>query len=108
MNPDARFMVLDDVPSVRYGNVGHWKQYYGCQKTLGLGDLHFKRQMVWGRPCIFLYNEDEDPRLDGSQDTDYLLNNGIFVDLKESMYQNNDGTLDEFYMPEAMVPLLSK
>ena len=85
MNSDARFMVFDDMPSVRFGNAGHWRQYYGCQKTLGLRDLHFKGQMIWGRPCIFLCNEDEDPRLDGTLDTDYLLRNCIFVDLKESM-----------------------
>ena len=101
MNPDARFMVFDDVPSVRFGNAGHWKQYYGCQKTLGLRDLHFKGPMVWGRPSIFLCNEDNDPRQDGTLDTDYLLRNFIFVDLKESMYQNGDGTLDEVYLPEA-------
>ena len=89
----------------RFGNAGHWQHYYGCQKTLGLRDLHFKGQMVWGRPCIFLCNEDEDPRLDGCLDTDYLLRNCIFVDLKESMYHNCDGTLDEVYMPEATVPV---
>ena len=104
MNSDARFMVFDDVPSVRFGNAGHWKQYYGCQKTLGLRDLHFKGQMIWGRPCIFLCNEDEDPRLDGTLDTDYLLRNCIFVDLKESLYQNADGTLADVYVPEANVP----
>ena len=103
-NSDARFMVFDDVPSLRFGNAGHWKQYYGCQKTLGLRDLHFKGQMIWGRPCIFLCNEDEDPRLDGTLDTDYLLRNCIFVDLKESLYQNADGTLADVYVPEANVP----
>ena len=102
-NTNTRFMVFDDVPSARFGNAGHWKQYYGCQKTLGLHDLHFKGQMVQGRTCIFLYNEDKDPRLDGYLNTNYLLSNWIFVDLKESMYQNSDGTLDEVYMPEATV-----
>ena len=99
MNPDARFMVIDDVPDVRFGNAGHWKQYYGCQKTLGFRDLHLKGQMVCGRPCIFLYNEDEDPRLDGTLDTDYLLRNCIFVDINESMYQNSDGTFDQVNVP---------
>ena len=79
-------MVFNDVPSLRFGNAGHWKQYYGCQKTLGLRDPHFKGHMIWGRPCIFLCNEDEDPGLDGTLDTDYLLRNCIFVDLKEFMY----------------------
>ena len=105
MNTNARFMGFDDVPSARFGNAGQWKQYYGCQKTLGLRDLHFTGQMVWGRPCICLCNEDEDPRLDGCLDTDYLVPNCIFVDLKESMYQNSGGTLDEVYMPEATVPV---
>ena len=81
MSSDARFMVFDDALSVRFGNADHWKQYYGCQKTLGLRDLHFKGQMVWGRPCIFLCNENEHPRLDGTLDTDYFLPNCIFVDL---------------------------
>ena len=39
----------DDLPSVRFGKAGHWKQYYGCQKTLGLRDLHFKGQSVTHR-----------------------------------------------------------
>ena len=104
MNSDTRFMVSDDVPCVRFGNAGHWKQYYGCQKTFGLRDLHFKGQMIWGCPCIFLCNEDENPRLDGTLDTDYLLSNCIFVDLKESLYQNADWTLADVYVPEANVP----
>ena len=104
MNSDARFMVLDDMPSVRLGNVGHWKQYYGCHQSLGLRDLQFKGQMIWGCPCIILCNEDENPRLDGTLDTDYLLRNCIFVDLKESLCQNADGTLADVYVPEANVP----
>ena len=104
MNSKARFMVFDDVPSVRFGNEGYWKQYYGCQKTLGLCDLHFKGEMIYGRPCIFFCNEDQDPRLDGTLDTDYLLRNCIFVDLKESLYQNANQTLADIYVPEANVP----
>ena len=104
MNSDARFMVFDDVPSVRFGNAGYWKQYYGCQKTLGLRDMDFKGLMIWGCPCIFRGNEDEDPRLDGILDTDYLLLNCIFVNLKDSLYQNADGTLADVYVPEANVP----
>ena len=61
--------------------------------------------MIWGRPCISLCNEDEDPRLDGTLDTNYLLGHCIFVDLKESMYQNSDGTLDRVYVPETTVPV---
>ena len=60
--------------------------------------------MIWGHPSIFLYNEDEDMRLDGTLDTDYLLRNCIFVNLKESLYQNADGTLADVYVPEANVP----
>ena len=56
---------------------GIWKQYYGCQKTLWLRDLHFKGQSIWGRPCIFHCNEDEDTRRDGTLDTDCLLCNCI-------------------------------
>ena len=104
MNTDTRLMVFDDMPSVRYGNAGLWKHYYGCQKTFGLYDLHFKTQMFWGCPCIFLCNEDEDPRLDCTLDTDYLLRNCIFVDLKESLYQNRDSILDEVYVSEVNVP----
>ena len=60
--------------------------------------------MFWGRPCIFLCNENEDRRLDGTLDTDSLLRNCIFVVIKESLYQNADGTLADVYVPEANVP----
>ena len=60
--------------------------------------------MVWGRPCIFLCNEDEDTRREGIIDTDYLLRNCIFVDLKESIYHNADSTLADVYVPQANVP----
>ena len=69
-----------------------------------LPDLHFKGQMIRGHPYMFLYNEDEDPRRDGSLNTEYLLCNCIFVDLKESLYQNADGTLALVYMPGVNVP----
>ena len=105
MNTNTRFMVSDDVHSARFGNAGHWRQYYHCQKTLGLRDLHINGQMVWVGPCIFLCNEDKDQRLDGCLDTDSLVPKWIFVDLKESMYENAEGILDEVYMPEATVPV---
>ena len=60
--------------------------------------------MIWGHPCIFLCNEDKDPRLNGTLDIDYLLGNCIFVDLKESLYQNADRALADVYVPEANVP----
>jgi len=104
MNSNAGFMVFDDVPFDRYEGVGCWTQYYGCQKTLGLCDLHYRGQLTWGRHCIFLCNADEDPRLVGQYDLSYLAHNCIFEDIDESMYLNRDGTLDEVYTPSASVP----
>ena len=69
-----------------------------------LPDLQFKGQMIWGHPCMFLYNEDEDPRRDGSLNTDYLLRNCTLVDVKESLYQKADGMLADVYVPEENVP----
>ena len=60
--------------------------------------------MIWGHPCIFLYKKDEDPRLDGTLATDYLLCNCIFVDLKESLNQNADWTLTVMYVADTYVP----
>ena len=82
MNSNSSFQVFDDVPSFRIGNAGHWKQYYCSQKTLGLRDVHFKAQMIWGHSCISLCNEDENLRLARTLDTDYLLRKCIFLDLK--------------------------
>jgi len=104
MNSNAGFMVFDDVPFDRYEGAGCWKQYYGCQKALGLCDLHYRGQLTWGHPCIFLCNADEDPRLVGRYYLSYLAHTCIFVDIDESMYQNRDGTLDEVYTPSACVP----
>ena len=104
MNSNAWFMVFDDVPFDRYEGAGCWKQYYRCQKTLGLRDLHCRGQLTWGRLCIFLCNADEDPRLVGRYDLSYLAHNCIFVDIDESMYKNRDGTLDEVYTPSSSVP----
>ena len=39
MNLNAGYMVVDEVPFDRYKSVGCWKQYYRCQRMLGLGDL---------------------------------------------------------------------
>jgi len=97
-------MIFDDMPFDWYEGAHCWKQYYRCQKTLGLCDLHYIGQLTWGCPYIFHSNADEDPRLVGQDDLSYLAHNCIFVDLTESMYQNRDGTLDELYSPSASVP----
>jgi len=95
MNSHALFMVFDDVPFDRYEGAGCWKQYYGCQKILGLRDLHYRGQLTWGLPCISLCNADEDPRLVGRYDLSYLAHHWIIIDIHEPIYQNRDGTLDE-------------
>ncbi|RPA98701.1 hypothetical protein L873DRAFT_1006343 [Choiromyces venosus 120613-1] len=107
MNPEALFMLFDDVKSRKYEGYRGWKLYWGCQKWLGTRDLNFRGNVEWGRPCIFTVNRDMDPRLDIEYDTDFLSRNCIIVDIEEQLYQNMEGTLPNVYMPKVEVPVVA-
>jgi len=106
MNGDASFMLFDDVCREGFGAGESWKQFFGCQKTLSLRDLWWNGELTWGRPCIFTFNPDEDPRLNASYDLDFLTRNCIFIDVEEPLYMLEGTGLSEVYMPRCTVPVL--
>lgn len=61
---DAKYMVLDDF---EWKFVPCKKQLIGAQKQIVVTDKYRKKQTkVWGKPCIYLCNEDADPFIDMS------------------------------------------
>lgn len=54
-DPHASFLVMDDFTTKP--DIGLWKGVMGGQARLNLRDLHFNKEVDWGRPAIYLCNE---------------------------------------------------
>lgn len=56
---DAKYMVMDDF---EWKYVPNKKQLIGCQAEVELTDKYVrKKTKKWGKPVIYLCNEDQDP-----------------------------------------------
>lgn len=61
-NPEATYIVFDDFDWKFFPNK---KAFWGAQKTFVLTDKYRKKHTVhWGKPMIYICNEDQDPFLD--------------------------------------------
>lgn len=59
-NDDAKYVIFDDI-DIKYFPA--WKQVLGCQRDITLTDKYRKkRRLRNGLACIWLCNEDMDPR----------------------------------------------
>lgn len=58
-DPEAKYIIFDDVD---FDFLPAAKAFWGAQKTFTLTDRYRKKKTVsFGKPCIFLCNEDQDP-----------------------------------------------
>lgn len=80
------YIVVDDVPWEKFGC---WKQILGCQEEFVITDKYVKKIRVknWGKPCIFLCNEDNDPLVKATPiEKQWLQANCLFVKLLYRLY----------------------
>lgn len=84
---NASYIVFDDIPWDRFK--GWWKQFFGAQKEFVLTDKYKKKQKVlWGKPCIYLCNEEANPRdlLYFDSEKQWLDENTITCKINSSLY----------------------
>lgn len=78
---DAQYAIFDDMQG-GMGFVHGYKNWLGCQWSFQVKRLYKDPALItWGKPCIWLCNNKEDPRLVESVDQEWLAENCIFVDL---------------------------
>lgn len=77
---DVDYAVFDDFLWDNF--VKFHKQWLGAQKEFTLTDKYRKKMTVtWGKPCIFLCNEDNVP-----PSSDWMLSNCVFVRLNSPLF----------------------
>lgn len=59
-----------------------WKSFASGQKTITLRDLHFKKQIKWGKPTIFCTNHPPPMNLWDDWDEKHV----VVVEITENMY----------------------
>lgn len=58
------------------------KPFFGAQKEFILCDKYMKKRRVkWGKPCIFLCNDDNDPFVLNVEDLNYIRQNVVYYRL---------------------------
>jgi len=80
------YIIVDDVPWERFGC---WKQILGAQEEFVMTDKYMKKVRVrnWGKPAIFLCNEDNDPMVKATPiEKEWLKANCVFVKLMGKLY----------------------
>ncbi|UDN67448.1 replication-associated protein [robinz virus RP_212] len=83
---DSRLVILDDIDPKFFP---HWRGFLGCQKNITVTDKYRKkRRLRNGLPCIWLCNEEMDPRraLPGIAERRWLDLNCKFVILNGPLF----------------------
>lgn len=81
------YIVVDDVPWEKFGC---WRQILGCQSEFVMTDKYLKKIRIknWGKPCIFLCNDDNDPKEKCKpEEREWLEANCFCVRLMGKLYQ---------------------
>lgn len=79
---DAEYAILDDTCVRDIKAKGMWKGLASGQKVLTLRDLHFKKAINWGKPCIMLANHSPPPMVWDEWDEEHV----VVIELKENLY----------------------
>ena len=80
---DVNYAIFDDIHSLKYWPA--YKFWLGAQETFTVTDKYKgKATFDWGRPCIYLNNND--PRADPDGDADWLDANCIFITVQEALF----------------------
>jgi hypothetical protein len=82
-NREASYIILDDI-NIKF--FPHWKCFIGCQREFVLTDKYRGKQTLkWGKPCIWIGNDD--PRDDLSiSERDYFSINCHIVIITNKLY----------------------
>jgi len=82
-NYDAEYMVIDDI---EWKYVPGKKGLIGAQQTITLSDKYVKKMTFsWGKPVIYLCNEDMDV-FNTCDEKRWLWENAVYVMLKNKLY----------------------
>lgn len=77
---EKAYVIFDDVPWERMKNL--YKYFFGAQKEFILCDKYMKKRRVrWGKPCIFLCNDDNDPFQLNVDGLDWISGNVVYYKL---------------------------
>lgn len=78
-NDDADYAIFDDIST---DNFKQYKQWLGAQRQFTATDKYMrKRQLLWGKPCIFLANQIPD-----FDDRDWINANCSIVQLRNPLF----------------------
>ncbi|QCX35057.1 replication-associated protein [Blackfly DNA virus 19] len=82
---EAEYAIFDDF---EYQYIPNKKGFFGSQKEFTLTDKYRKKKTVkWGKPCIYLYNEDMNPLSKlSTTEVDWLSENVIFTEFLNKLY----------------------
>lgn len=80
---DAKYAIFDDIQGgLEY--FPSYKNWLGGQKQFYVTDKYRGKTLInWGRPSIWLANND--PRYDKGADTDWIEGNCVFIYIDESL-----------------------
>jgi len=82
-NSEASYVVFDDF-NIEF--VPQYKSWFGAQKTFTVTDKYRKKRTInWGKPLIWIGNED--PRNGKNVDRDWMAMNAIFVFIRDNLYE---------------------
>jgi hypothetical protein len=82
-NDTATYAVLDDF-NIKF--LPNYKFWFGAQKSGVLTDKYRKKRTVkWGRPLIWVGNDD--PRRADTVDAEWMLLNTIFIEITEPLFE---------------------
>lgn len=77
LRDDAEYAIFDDMIG-GFEFFKQYKQWFGCQQEFTTTDKYAKkRKVIWGKPCIWLSNDD--PRMSPHIDVDWWDKNVITV-----------------------------
>jgi len=84
-DPQAEYIILDDI---EWEYLPSKKPFFGAQREFTLTDKYRKkRKVLWGKPCIYLFNPDADPmpKLQGAERSWYE-GNTVLIRLNGNLY----------------------
>jgi len=80
----AMYLVADDIEFQFFPNK---KQWWGAQKEFTATDkYHRKISITWGKPLIFICNDDQDPRRSPFW-SPWFEDNTIAINIYEKLYE---------------------
>ena len=87
LNTDSDYLVLDDFSTPE--NLRNYKAWFGAQHSVDVTDKYRpKRQITWGKPCIWLSNDD--PTLVSKWDQGWISRNCVIIYLDHNLYEEQE------------------